>query len=634
MRVAATDMPRGRYLTCALDVNPDAGGQMRALLMRNRILAREAAISPAVLTFRPLPDYAERRGELVTRGLLLPEIPLLNVFDHYRENDWSLPKSTGRDLVDLGDHVVGRTDFSDGTPWRVTYRLPGATRSVHDYLRPDGTAFVRIPEMSFADPGSWPRKIQAVTKTGEVARVFSSLGQWYRLWIRTLTEYDDRVFVFIDSRHVVPHLVPMRARNVHLIYVLHNIHTRGPRRWDSDLVSPVYSQVLDRIPGMDAMVTLTHRQRADIARRVGETDNLFVVPNPVQRREPVEGVVRDPRRVAFVARLEAQKRPTEAVRAFARVVEEVPGARLDIYGAGRRLRAIARLTRRLGLDDAITQHGHDPHARDALWRASAFMMTSSFEGYPLSTLESMSHGCPVVSYDVKYGPREQITDGVDGFLVPDGDVEALAERVIRLLTSPDLVQRMSEAALAKAEQHGTEQFLHDWAQVLGAVVRQKRERTVLQAVHLDLHDLMVHEPWADRLRLRRRARGLGENGPSDGLRLDAVLRVDAQGPPRLLDTARLELDAVRERSGEVVELPLTFERVGSRFHLSSRLALRDVLGADGPDETARLRLRLVWHNSAWQAYLTRPGVTSGLQVGFGEGDTFSVRRLGATPDAS
>ena len=73
-------------------------------------------------------------------------------------------------------------------------------------------------------------------------------------------------------------------------------------------------------------------------------------------------------------------------------------------------------------------------------------MTSSFEGYPLSTLESMSRGCPVVSYDIKYGPREQISDGVEGFLVPAGDVELLAQRVIELLRSPELVRRMSAAA--------------------------------------------------------------------------------------------------------------------------------------------------------------------------------------------
>ena len=90
--------------------------------------------------------------------------------------------------------------------------------------------------------------------------------------------------------------------------------------------------------------------------------------------------------------------------------------------------------------------GYDPHAREALWNASAFLMTSEYEGYPLSTLEAMSQGCPVVSYDIRYGPREQIADGVDGFVVPEGDEAALAERVVELLRSPELVRRMSAAA--------------------------------------------------------------------------------------------------------------------------------------------------------------------------------------------
>ena len=57
-------------------------------------------------------------------------------------------------------------------------------------------------------------------------------------------------------------------------------------------------------------------------------------------------------------------------------------------------------------------------------------MTSLFEGYPLSTLESLSHGCPVISYDIKYGPREQISEGVDGFLVPAGGIRPMAERIV------------------------------------------------------------------------------------------------------------------------------------------------------------------------------------------------------------
>ena len=53
-------MPQGRYLSCVVDVSPDAGGQTRAMLMRNRIFARAAGVRPTVLTFGPTTDYAER----------------------------------------------------------------------------------------------------------------------------------------------------------------------------------------------------------------------------------------------------------------------------------------------------------------------------------------------------------------------------------------------------------------------------------------------------------------------------------------------------------------------------------------------------------------------------------------------
>lgn len=634
--VSATHLPPGRYVTCGLDANPDAGGQLRALLMRNRILVREAGISPDVLTFRPDRMLAERREVLLERGMLVPEISLHNIYEHYRLNAWDLPGGTGRKLRDLTAHVVDEAVLPDGTPWRTTYRLPRGGRLVHDYLRPDGSPYLRIPDWSHMDPGTWPSRIQAVTKAGEVARTFRSPGQWYRLWVRQLTRSDERAFVFIDSRHVVPHLVPMRARHVHLIYVLHNIHLKAPRRWDSDLVSPIYRHVLDRIPGMDAMVTLTYRQRDDIAQRHGSSDNLFVVPNPVELPEPVDDIPRDPRRVAMVARLETQKRPTEAVRAFARVKQRVPDAHLDIYGSGSRMKTLRRQIERLGITDAVTVHGYDPHARDALWRASAFVMTSAFEGYPLSTLESLSHGCPVVSYDIKYGPREQITEGVDGFLVPEGDTVQLAERVVRLLTSPELVERMSLAAVEKAERHGNDQFLSDWAHVLEAVVRQKRDRTRIRAVDLDVRRLTVREGLAGRLPPGGAAGpALGTYDRSQRLAFDGVLRVRGKGPAQRLDSARVELRAVHARSGEVVDLPITWHRTGRRLHVRSRVRLGDLFGPTSHDEVVKLRLRLVWHNSVWQTFLTRPRVEPAtVQLAYDERDTLLIRGSGTTDGAT
>ena len=146
-----------------------------------------------------------------------------------------------------------------------------------------------------------------------------------------------------------------------------------------------------------------------------------------------------------------------------------------------------------GLTDHVTLHGYDRNARDALWTASVFLLTSRYEGYPLSTLESLSRGCPVVSYDVPYGPREQITEGVDGYVVPEGDIDAAAARVIELLQDPDLVARMSAAARSKALLHDEDHFLADWAAVLNRVVERSPRR-----VEIGTPDLQLDRPGRSR----------------------------------------------------------------------------------------------------------------------------------------
>ena len=98
--------------------------------------------------------------------------------------------------------------FPDGSPWRVVHSLPGG-RDIGDYLRPDGTVYLRIPLFDFRKAQTWPRKIRRVAESGEITGSFDSLGEWFRTWVRELTVGDERAFVFMESRGVVPHLVPM-----------------------------------------------------------------------------------------------------------------------------------------------------------------------------------------------------------------------------------------------------------------------------------------------------------------------------------------------------------------------------------------------------------------------------------------
>jgi poly(glycerol-phosphate) alpha-glucosyltransferase len=382
-----------------------------------------------------------------------------------------------------------------------------------------------------------------------------------------------------------------------VLYQMHNMHLEPPRRWDSGM-SQVYRRVLERVDGMDALVNLTERQSEDIAARRGRTTNMFVVPNPVDVPSPPDPLpARDPRRVVIMARLETQKRLVHAISAFGRVVEAVPEAKLDIYGEGSQRDTLETAIERSGLTGSVTLRGYDPHAREALWQASAFLMTSEYEGYPLSTLEAMSQGCPVVSYDIRYGPREQVTDGVDGFVVPEGDEAALAGRVVELLRSPELVRRMSAAAREKVSRFGPAEFVERWGHVIGATIELERRRTRIEAIEFELTKL-------------RARRGV--------LQLQGVLRVEVKGNR---EGIQLRLDAVHEGSGDVFELPLEVEKVEGGFGVEAKVPLEEAMPAEG---VARLRLRLVWNNSAWETEIVQP--PDGVELSLGPGGVVQLVR--------
>jgi poly(glycerol-phosphate) alpha-glucosyltransferase len=616
--VTGIELPDGQYFNCPVDLHPDAGGQTRAMLMRNRIFTRECGIAPTILTFNPVTDLEERREKLLERGLLLEEISTRNIYAHYRQSGWGPPPADGRTAApveDLGDRLVQEETFPDGSPWRKTYRISDKGR-VHEYLRVDGTPYLRIPSFVFGQPPTWPQSILQIDEREMVVGEFTSLGQWFRRWIRELAD-DRRSFVFIDSRHSSHHIIPMRAPHIHLVYVLHNIHVAKPRHWSSEQ-SVMYRRLMPRVGGMNALVTLTQRQQDDIAERLGRTTNMFVVPNPVDPPSlPTPPPVRDQFQVTVVARLEPQKRLTHAVAAFAGVLEQVPQARLDIFGEGSQRARLEEEIRSHGIEHAVTLRGHDPKARDALWTSSVFMMTSSFEGYPLSTLESMSHGCPVVSYDIKYGPREQITDGVDGFIVADMDIAAMTDRVVKLLRSPELVSQMSQAARDKALLHSPLRFAQDWQRVLRNVVDLKPRRTHIDEAVFQLTRLRVA---SRRRRIRQQLPASVVTAPirlrpSDELELAGRLSVRGHSQQSDLASAVVTLTAVEHGSGLALALPVQVTHKDNVFTVRSRFPVSRLRDGVEDLDGVRLRLRLVWENSSWETFVGHRGPSSGVEVG-------------------
>ena len=173
-----TPLPEGRYLSCAFAVDPDAGGQTRALLMRNRILAAEGGVQPSVLTFGPAPSLEERRRILRERGMLGERVDLLNIYEHHRERGWGSRAGTGRGLDDLGRRRTEVEHLADGTPWRIAYEAPDSGATTYDYLRADGTPYLRMARLRPTRPWTWRRPVLPIAPDGsETLTALEGVGQ-------------------------------------------------------------------------------------------------------------------------------------------------------------------------------------------------------------------------------------------------------------------------------------------------------------------------------------------------------------------------------------------------------------------------------------------------------------------------
>lgn len=139
--------------------------------------------------------------------------------------------------------------------------------------------------------------------------------------------------------------------------------------------------------------------------------------------------------ILAAGRLVPQKHYSCLIEAFAKLRQKRP-CRLIIIGEGSERPKLSALAQRLGVAEHIDMPGHVENPFAWMSKASAFVVSSIWEGLPGVLIEAMACGCPVVSTDCESGPREILDNGSLGPLVPVGDAPALADAIADVLDSP------------------------------------------------------------------------------------------------------------------------------------------------------------------------------------------------------
>jgi glycosyltransferase involved in cell wall biosynthesis len=182
-------------------------------------------------------------------------------------------------------------------------------------------------------------------------------------------------------------------------------------------------------------------RRLALEARIAPPGRIVTVHNGIPDTDtaPRADPTRSPPRLVMVARFMAQKDHRTLFQALANLTGHP--WEVDLIGDGPLMEAMRQLAASLGLSGRVRFLGQRMDVGAILAESQAFLLISNWEGFPLSILEAMRSGLPVIASAVG-GVEEAVQDGETGFLVPRGDPAALAERLTRLLVDPDLRGRL------------------------------------------------------------------------------------------------------------------------------------------------------------------------------------------------
>ena len=241
--------------------------------------------------------------------------------------------------------------------------------------------------------------------------------------------------------------------------------------------------LVGRLKQLDQLVVLTDKSKASWP----ELSNVTVIPDPIPIYPPPiplpKGVgievksKKCTKRVITIGRYTYQKGYDLLLQAWADIeklkkleeFKEVNEWTLDIYGQGDQT-DYRQLMTELGIDaNRCHLNGPVEDVVKVYQDSSIFVLSSRFEGFGLVLVEAMACGLPVVSFDCPAGPDEIITDGVDGLLVPSGDVHALAEKLMSLMSDKDQRKRLGQQACLTAQRYDMETIANQWTALFDRV---------------------------------------------------------------------------------------------------------------------------------------------------------------------
>lgn len=494
-------------------LNQDLGikytGIENAALLRSRLFLNHLGVIPSFITYKYRSQLATEVQELKDKRKLPLEVEVINIYDFFQELGTSAQKNF---YLYEGEFEVSLTGigykkyvnsqgvfkasaiynqynqrlhyivhFDQGKRWRRDYYHESGSLSCTHLLDDEGQKVLQeifyradrsiclIKQYRYQEAVAPSVTIQVLDQQGNVILKADRDEVFITYFLKRFLAEKEGLSVLLIDKNRDFYLPAMAARSyygrdrIQIIVAIHNLHAVNYHKKETSRINVNYVEIFEDLSQPDAVIVQTNIQKNDIIERFGETYNIYAIPHTYESSlKHVNLINRNTVKAVYFARYNHDKKHELAIEAFAKVVKVLPKAEFHCYGAGSRLVELQKLVQQLEMTQNIFLHGWCENVAEQYESAAVSVISSPSESFSLTIAESLAHGCPVVGFDVPYGPKELIQSGENGYLVPYSDTDMMADKIIQIMTDLQLQRRLSDNARESSQRYSEVVVRDQW----------------------------------------------------------------------------------------------------------------------------------------------------------------------------